>query len=107
MFGEYNYVIENLTERIWVEPHYRGCICDLKPCIRLCCDDPDREICVTTDTIFVSTHEDPDAEIDLTGDKYGVLVGKTCKNQYKLEPKDYDDDKWYFLQVSSFLVILV
>lgn len=97
MFDVYNYVVENLTEVVKVPPHTRGCICGLKPCIRLCCiaEESNNEACVRTDTLRVPTR-DEEIEIDRFGDDYGLLVGRPCGKMYKLEPQDYADDRWYF-----------
>lgn len=119
MFASYNYIVKNLTQIVQVEPHIRGCICDLKPCIRLCCtrDESNSSDCIQSNKLIVPTH-DEDEEIDLTSDHYGVLVGRPCAKMYKLEPQDYPDDRWYFMvsfiylrkkkiyQISSYGVIL-
>lgn len=36
-YATINYVIENGTTRVSAKPYIRGCICDNRPCIRLCC----------------------------------------------------------------------
>lgn len=36
-YAKINYIIENGSTRITVEPYLRGCLCNNKPCIRLCC----------------------------------------------------------------------
>lgn len=100
LFAEYKYVVENLTEVVRVEPHVRGCICSMKPCIRVCCnhfDQTNKTTCITGDTITVPMHDDEEVEIDLQGKTYGVLVGQPCGKMYKLEPQDYPDDRWYFV----------
>lgn len=101
MFQEYDYVIVNQIQMVSVEKHYRGCICHIKPCIRLCClaGEVNGTNCITTETLVVPTREE-DEEIDLSGKDYGVLVGRPCARMYNLEPQDYPDDKWYF-SVSS------
>lgn len=99
-FDLYNYIVENLTEVVEVEPHFRGCLCDNQPCIRICCtsDNNNNSACVSSDTLVVPTYEAEGEEIDwVTGRRYGVLFGKPCKEMYKLEPLDYPDDKWYFV----------
>jgi hypothetical protein len=97
-FQSYNYIVENFTNVVKVEPHVRGCICMYKPCIRLCCKDGDTKNppCVKTPTINVPT-QDEEEEIDLSGKKYGVLSGRMCKSMYKLEPTEYDYDRWTFM----------
>lgn len=99
LFAEYNYVIENLTDVVKVDPHIRGCICGMKPCIRLCChgDQGNSSACVRTDTLIVPTSDDEEEEIDLLGNRYGILIGKPCVGMYKLEPQDYVYDRWVFV----------
>lgn len=36
-YAEINYVIEAGTFEITVDPYLRGCICNIKTCLRLCC----------------------------------------------------------------------
>lgn len=36
-YAKINYIIENGSSRIIVEPYLRGCLCNNRPCIRLCC----------------------------------------------------------------------
>lgn len=36
-YATINYIMENGTNRIAVDPYIRGCICNRKACIRLCC----------------------------------------------------------------------
>lgn len=107
LFAEYNYVVENLTELVKVEPHIRGCLCDIKPCIRLCCvgEPTNSSTCVKTETLVVPTH-DEDEEIELAGNRYGVLIGRPCGLMYKLEPEDYPDDRWYFVVSYDHLSLL-
>lgn len=98
MFAEYNYVVENVTQMVKVEPHIRGCICDLKPCIRLCCieEETNNSACIQTDKLVVPTPLETE-EIDLNGNRYGVLIGRPCAKMYKLEPQDYSADRWFFV----------
>lgn len=99
MFATYNYIVENLTEVVKVEPHIRGCVCDIKPCIRVCClaDQSNSSACIKTETIKVATSDDEEEEIDLLGNRYGVLIGQPCLGMYKLEPEDYVYDRWVFV----------
>lgn len=36
-FAEIDYIVVNESKREAVEPHFRGCPCNVRPCIRLCC----------------------------------------------------------------------
>lgn len=102
-FAEYNYIVENLTEVIKVENHVRGCICDMKECIRLCCiaERNNDSKCISSETLTVPTPDDEEETINLSGNRYGVLVGRPCGRMYALEPRDYEYDKWSFV-VSAF-----
>jgi Methuselah N-terminus len=96
-FEQYDYVMENGTE-LKVPMHTRGCVCGLKPCIRLCCavEEEDHELCIPSSATLNVPTQDEDEEISLTSKTYEVLVGRPCKQMYKLEPQDYPDDKWIF-----------
>lgn len=98
-YMEYDYIIVNLSEKIQVEPHIRGCICQYRPCIRICCQNTDK-MCVKTDVLMnVPLLDGEERNIDLKSNEFGVLVGKPCVEMYKLEPMDYADDKWMLLKV--------
>lgn len=36
-YAEVNYVLKNGNDHIPVKSHLRGCLCSIKPCMRLCC----------------------------------------------------------------------
>lgn len=36
-YARIDYMLDNGTNHISVEPYLRGCLCNIKPCIRLCC----------------------------------------------------------------------
>lgn len=36
-YAEVNYTLVNGSERLAARPHFRGCPCNVKACIRLCC----------------------------------------------------------------------
>ena len=101
-FLEYNYVVEDFTKKVEVEKHIRGCVCLYKACIRLCCTDTEdaNSTCIKTESINVPTQDDEEEEIDLNGKTYGVLTGRPCRQMYKLEPAQYEYDRWIF-SVSS------
>lgn len=110
LYAEYNYVVENFTEKLMVEPHIRGCLCSLKPCIRLCCiadenepkDQSNLKPCIGGETITVPFEDGEDLDIMLNGGDYGIIVGKPCVSMYKAEPEEYPDDSWHLIKVSLF-----
>ena len=103
-YAEYSYIFENNTEKVPVEPHFRGCICKYKPCVRICCkpsDDENKKNCLISDTLLNIPIEDGEEKnISIYTDEFGVLFGKPCVEMYKLEPLDYEYDKWLLLKVS-------
>jgi G protein-coupled receptor Mth (Methuselah protein) len=94
-FAEYNYIIENFTNKIDVEPHIRGCICLYKNCIRICCRGDERN-CTKPKSFNVPSREFDEQKLDLSKNVYGVLVGVPCNTMFSLNPQDYDYDRWYF-----------
>lgn len=36
-YSEIDYILANGFNRVHVDPHIRGCTCNLSPCLRLCC----------------------------------------------------------------------
>lgn len=36
-YAEFDYIENNETDHTSVEPHIRGCLCNRKPCMRICC----------------------------------------------------------------------
>lgn len=110
LFAEYNYVVEKFTEKLSVQPHIRGCLCSLKPCIRLCCvndvSDPKKQSgsnpCIDEETITVPFEDGDDLEIRLNGGDYGIMIGKPCAKMYKAEPNEYPDDSWHLIKVSGY-----
>lgn len=98
-YGEYDYIVENMTVKMKAEPHVRGCICSFKPCIRVCCigETSKKPNCVHKNVLTVPVRDDDDIEINLIGHTYGVLVGQSCGRTFKLEPEDYPEDRWYFV----------
>lgn len=104
-YGLYGYIIENYTEKINVTPHYRGCVCKYKPCIRLCCVqgvglNGDHPSCIKTNELSVFGQDNEDAIINIESHEYGVLIDRPCGKMYELEPLDYPEDQWTFLKVS-------
>jgi Methuselah N-terminus len=109
MFAEFNFIYLNYSHEISVDPHIRGCVCELKKCIRVCrfCNENDalaNFTCVKTKKLAVHVDGDADEikQIPLTGKnlEYAVLEGRRCQRMYQLEPMSYDSDKWNFKDVS-------
>ena len=91
-YGEFDYVIDNFLTKTKVEPHLRGCICNYRPCIRVCCRNVG-ENCVNNNLLTVPLANNQQKEIDLNSKEYGILEGfPKCKSFYSIDP-----DEWIFL----------
>ena len=107
MYAQYNYEIVNYVERKSVNQHTRGCLCLIKPCIRLCCYTDETNAaesnssiqCVSKNTISVQTNDDMQ-DVNLNDGSYGVLVGRPCSDMYAIEPEDHPDEIWKLQQVT-------
>lgn len=103
MYQEFDYIEDHTKSRTSVNPHIRGCLCNLKPCIRLCCQDNGTKfdsMCYKSDKFTVVNADNEEETIDLNDNYYGTLVGRPCKVMYVLDVNDYDEDRWNFLKVS-------
>jgi hypothetical protein len=102
MYDEFDFIYKNYSYKINVEPHLRGCVCELKKCIRVCrfCDDDEdtKGTCVKTSILTVPTEDNEIEEISLDNlnSKYAVVEGKRCEKMIMLEAEIYDEDKWSF-----------
>ena len=86
-YQEYDYIEDITRKRITVDPHIRGCICKLKPCIRLCCQGDDKNIphCSESTTFTVLNEDSQEETIDLDDNKYGVLIGRSCNDMFEVD----------------------
>ena len=90
-YQEFDYVEDLHQIKKTVDPHIRGCICKLKPCIRLCCQGHDENIlnCFESKTFMIINEDEEEEIINKSGDKYGVIVGRSCWQMYEA-----DDVPW-------------
>ncbi|CAG9805773.1 unnamed protein product [Chironomus riparius] len=86
-YQEFSYVEDFFKTRVSVDPHIRGCICNFKPCIRLCCQGDDKNIphCSESTKFTVLNEDSEEKTINLEDNKYGVLVGRSCKDMFEVE----------------------
>ncbi|CAO1416062.1 unnamed protein product [Diamesa tonsa] len=102
MYAQYNYEIVNYVERKSVNPHTRGCLCLIKPCIRLCCYSDDTNStpslesmpCVSKNKFSVQIHNGDVQDVNLSDGKFGVVIGRTCPQMYKIEVEEDMEDFW-------------
>jgi hypothetical protein len=110
MFAEVDFINKGFQKEVQVEPHFRGCICEFKKCIRVCrfCDENEdaNGKCVKTPTLMVPIDAQNNMiELPLKGKdlNYTVLEGKRCDTNgtYSLDPSGEPDDpdRWIFNEV--------
>ncbi|XP_017843857.1 G-protein coupled receptor Mth2 isoform X2 [Drosophila busckii] len=107
--GTYDYVYKNLGDRYDVAPHKRGCICELKPCINMCC--PWGEIysknrCVKDNNtqqawpepmINVTLRNGSVESVDIYK-QFVVQSFRPCTEMYSLAPEVNDYDKYWIFE---------
>lgn len=104
-YAQYNYEIVNYAERKSVNQHTRGCICLIKPCIRLCCyKNPTNSIaipCVSEDTFSVQNIDGNVQNVNLNDGNFGVVLGKPCLMMFLVDNQEHSDENWHLHKVSS------
>lgn len=95
-FAKFSDIYKDFTNIEKVEPHLRGCVCELKKCLRVCrfCNENEpTEQCVSTKKLLMPNDE----EISLENtSEFAVIEGKPCKVMYIMDPVSYDEDSWTF-----------
>lgn len=84
-FGEASSVIVNFSKFIEVQPHIRGCICNFKPCIRVCSNEIEN---LDTSNNVVSEEGN-----------FTIVHGAPCKRMFILDKSD----EWKMLKNGSIL----
>lgn len=106
--GIFDYINNEQFQRVPASPHVRGCVCKLRPCVKLCC--PDGEKFNGTDCAL-SESSDPLTtimnvtnslgeikEVDISK-KFAIQVGSPCGgNLYHLTPHINDYDKYHLFE---------
>ncbi|XP_037933024.1 G-protein coupled receptor Mth2-like isoform X2 [Teleopsis dalmanni] len=106
LVGLYDYIYKDLVTREEVPPHYRGCICKVKPCINFCCPwgtiyNSNLSSCVNTS----EEHQWPEPTINITlpdsslktvniFEQFAVQNFRPCKIMFSLIPEMYYYDGW-------------
>ncbi|KAI4482567.1 hypothetical protein M0804_008420 [Polistes exclamans] len=100
------------TNLYWIQNNtIRGCVCELRPCMRKCCRDgevlSDGEIAkckkIQNHTVLPDIKADKEQftseiqHIKNIADHYILLQNNFCPNKsYKLEPENFEEDKFIF-----------
>lgn len=107
--GEYDFqmLFDGITQPI--AKHTRGCVCQMMPCVRFCCDPRktlvnERQQCdgIIPDyntLINITLLNGTEAEIDVVKEFAIQLFGIPCENHFSLDP-DFDANfKWTLYEV--------
>uniref|UniRef100_A0A0K8U0G7 Putative G-protein coupled receptor Mth-like 4 n=1 Tax=Bactrocera latifrons TaxID=174628 RepID=A0A0K8U0G7_BACLA len=108
--GRYDYIELYDGERKQVEPHVRGCVCQLKKCVRFCCHPRADMYRLSKDSQSLCAEElneelkySPYVNVTLHNgsrvlmhvlDEFVVQQGIPCKDGYMLMPHIYEEDQW-------------
>ena len=112
---EYEYL--NFSQKVRTKPYIRGCLCELKPCIRLCC--PEGKVFLqsigcteasndTSITIVINAtilnHKREDLGLQMSdlmeSDRFGFIYGKPCRTMFSFDPSHSSEDEWHLIEVS-------
>lgn len=103
MFGEFNYtliVTMNETIKVPTENHFRACVCKLRPCVRLCCNET--MPCFENDKFPLTLSDGTKIQTNLFDGQFGILkTGRPCMPMFP-----YDEDEWNLFQVSSYFIFI-
>uniref|UniRef100_A0A034W0F2 G-protein coupled receptor Mth2 n=1 Tax=Bactrocera dorsalis TaxID=27457 RepID=A0A034W0F2_BACDO len=108
--GRYDYIELYDGERKQVEPHVRGCVCQLKKCVRFCCHPRADMYRLSKDSPSLCAEElneelkySPYVNVTLHNssrvlmhvlDEFVVQQGIPCTDGYMLMPHMYEEDQW-------------
>ncbi|XP_037940040.1 G-protein coupled receptor Mth2-like isoform X1 [Teleopsis dalmanni] len=106
LIGEYDYEVLYDGLELTVGKHVRGCICKLKPCVKLCCRPKQikkenlRECEIDAKTelelspyVNITFSNGTEQSIHVLEEFY-VQHGIPCYDAYKLTPDSEEDDEW-------------
>ncbi|XP_036217318.2 G-protein coupled receptor Mth2 [Bactrocera oleae] len=108
--GQYDYVELYDGERKQVKPHVRGCVCQLKKCVKFCChpradmyrlSENSPSLCAEqlneelkySPYVNVTLHNSSRVLMHVL-DEFVVQQGIPCEGGYMLMPHLYEDDQW-------------
>lgn len=99
-YAQINYVLQDGTDKATVDPYIRGCICNIKPCLRLCCPlgslftltDIETTVCTDHDKArnFQAEvlHENNEVKVVPLENYFTYVEGHPCKFLYAVD--DYN-----------------
>ncbi|KAL7037935.1 hypothetical protein ACKWTF_009403 [Chironomus riparius] len=101
-YDEFDYIEDYSYVKISANPHIRGCVCKQKQCLRFCCLENDTENCLQSNELNVFNEDNEEETIDISDNKYSILLGRSCKDMYELE-RDAGEE-WKLLNNGSLLL---
>lgn len=89
-YARVDYILDIGVERISAESHIRGCLCNRKPCIRLCCPYGQvlsvrnaTRLCVAHDGFEAELlHQNFTNEPTKLGEQFSFVAGRQCEHMY-------------------------
>lgn len=115
--GQYDYIEMYDGERKQVESHVRGCVCQLKKCVKFCCHPRADMYRLSKDSPSLCAEElneelkySPYVNVTLQNssrvlmhvlDEFVVQQGIPCVGGYMLMPHMYEEDQWELREVKS------
>ncbi|XP_075162185.1 G-protein coupled receptor Mth2-like isoform X1 [Haematobia irritans] len=113
LIGVYNYIYNDSLTPKKVEPHLRGCICKLKPCVNFCCPFGfvhDGKGCVNRTNDFewprhvnMTTRNGSLKTVDILK-QFAVVTFRPCVSMFALEPQVYVEDAWTIFENGTLYV---
>jgi hypothetical protein len=102
-FQLYDFVIVNST-KVKVAPHVRGCLCEVKICIPLCCPlgkirDLKSGKCIDHTDLALVVNTTDSLAVKLDDPNYAYILRKPCPYIVRFEAETYTDDQWKFTKV--------
>ncbi|KAH8274990.1 hypothetical protein KR018_008390 [Drosophila ironensis] len=114
LVGNYDYIFKSLVDRVEVPQHVRGCVCQIKPCINICCpwgETYNTELgeCVndTSDhrvwpkpVLNVTFDDNTTAAVNIS-QQFAVQSFRPCSKMFSLQPQINDFDGYLIYQNGS------
>lgn len=96
-YAEIDYILNEEGEIETVKPHCRGCLCSLRPCIRICCtifDCPTASNNDRYESLVLDQHNN--SEVVKLDQRFAIINENPCPQLY------FEDDKYYKITHVSF-----
>lgn len=115
LYATYDYEVVEDPHRRPTIPHFRGCTCKLKPCVRMCCPRGQylyNKHCHANDSVlYISVPVTNDGKHFIEEEIFNIfnyVVGKPCPKIAAMEPEKYPDtDTWVLFRVSYYYLIIL